>query len=205
MLNGGSGADLLVGGAGNDLFFVDNVSDRVAEAVGEGADRVFAHGSWTLSAGAEVEMLSTDWHTGTDAIDLTGNALANTIVGNDGANVLDGKAGNDTLVGRAGGDTFAFTSALGATNVDLVSGFERGGDRIALDDAVFTHVGALGELAAGAFVTGTAAADAGDRIIYNAATGQLFYDADGNGAGAAVLFATVQGAPALAASDFVVI
>jgi len=204
-LNGGGGADLMVGWAGNDMFFVDNAGDRVMEAVGEGADRVFAHTSWTLSAGAEVEMLSTDWHMGTDAINLTGNALANMIVGNDGDNLLDGKGGNDTLVGRAGGDMFAFTSALGAGNVDTLSGFEHGGDRIALDDAVFTHVGGLGELGAGAFVTETAASDADDRIIYNGATGQLFYDADGNGAGTAVLFATLQGAPSLAASDFVVI
>ena len=44
-----------------------------------------------------------------------------------------------------------------------------------------------------------------DRIIYNQATGQLFYDADGNGGAAAVLFATVTGAPALGAGDFTVI
>jgi serralysin len=52
---------------------------------------------------------------------------------------------------------------------------------------------------------GSAAGDADDRVVYNNATGQLFYDADGNGAGAAVLFATLQGHPALAASDFTVI
>ena len=54
-------------------------------------------------------------------------------------------------------------------------------------------------------MTGAAAADGNDRIVYNAATGQLFYDADGNGAGAALLFATLQGAPALTAADFLVI
>jgi serralysin len=60
-------------------------------------------------------------------------------------------------------------------------------------------------LNANAFVSGAAAADANDRIIYNAATGQLFYDADGNGAGAAVLFATLDGKPPVTAADFLVI
>ncbi len=205
LLNGGGGADLMVGWGGNDWFFVDNAADRVVEATGEGADRVFAGASWTLSAGAEVELFTTDFHTGTAAIDLTGNELANTIYGNDGANVLDGREGSDSLVGRAGADTFAFTTALGANNADLVFGFEHGGDRIALDDAVFGAIGGPGALNANAFVTGAAAGDADDRVIYNSGTGQIFYDADGSGAGAAVLFATLQGAPTLSASDFQVI
>ena len=54
-------------------------------------------------------------------------------------------------------------------------------------------------------MTGTQAQDADDRIVYNSANGQLFFDADGNGAGAAVLFATLNGSPTLAASDFAVI
>ena len=71
--------------------------------------------------------------------------------------------------------------------------------------AVFTGIGPAGALNPGAFVVGTAAGDADDRIIYNSATGQLSFDADGSGAGAAVMFATLTGAPALAASDFQVI
>ena len=51
--------------------------------------------------------------------------------GNDGANVLDGKGGNDLLVGLMGADMFAFTTAPGAGNVDVVFGFEHGVDRIA--------------------------------------------------------------------------
>ena len=55
---------------------------------------------------------------------------------------------------------------------------------IHLDNAVFTGL-AAGALAAGAFNTGAAASQADDRIIYNAATGALLFDADGSGAGAA--------------------
>ena len=46
--------------------------------------------------------------------------------------------------------------------------------------------------------------DADDRIIYNQATGQLFYDADGNGAGAMIQFAVVSGAPPLGSADFMI-
>ena len=63
----------------------------------------------------------------------------------------------------------------------------------------------LGTLNSNAFFAGTAAHDADDRIIYDQASGNLYYDADGNGAGAALLFATLQGAPALTAGDFTVI
>jgi serralysin len=62
-----------------------------------------------------------------------------------------------------------------------------------------------GALNPNAFFAGAAAHDADDPIIYNSATGQLFYDADGNGMGAQVLFATLTGAPVLAAGDFAVI
>ncbi len=202
-LNGGAGADTLVGRAGNDMFFVDNAGDSIFEAAGQGNDRLFASVSYTLAAGAEVELMTTDFHAGTAAINLTGNALANTIYGNAGANVLDGKGGNDGLVGLGGADTFAFTTALGGGNVDAISDFVAGTDKIALDDAVFTGIG--GTLNANAFVIGTGAADADDRIIYNSTTGQLFYDADGNGAGAAIQFATLSVGLALSASDFAVI
>jgi Ca2+-binding RTX toxin-like protein len=202
-LNGGGGADTLQGLAGNDVYIVD-ADDLVLEAASGGNDLVASTTSYALNAGAEVETLSTTYSGGVGALNLSGNAFGQTIVGNAGANVLDGGMGADTLQGLGGADTFAFTTALGGGNVDAILDFAGGSDKIALDDAVFTGLG-LGALSANAFVTGTAAGDADDRIIYNSATGQLFFDADGNGAGAAVLFATLQGNPVLAASDFVVI
>ena len=106
--------------------------------------------------------------------------------------------------GFGGADTFAFTTALGGGNVDFIEFMVSGTDKIALDDAVFTGLG-LGALNANAFHVGAAAHDADDRIIYNSATGQLFFDADGNGGGAAVQFATLQSITVIAASDFTVI
>ena len=204
-LEGGGGSDDLIGLGGDDRYYVDS-NDHVYESAGGGNDRVFASTSYTLRAGSEVETLSTTDNAGHTALDLTGNELSQAIYGNDAPNVLDGKGGADDLIGFGGNDIFAFTSAIGpgTGNVDQIYGFVSGVDRVALDDAVFTGL-ATGTLAASAFVTGTAAQDADDRIVFNAATGQLFFDADGSGAGAAIHFATLTGGVTITAADFVVV
>ena len=88
--------------------------------------------------------------------------------------------------------------------VDRITDFNVAADTIRLDNAVFKGLGE-GWLAAGAFHTGTAAADAQDRIIYNKTTGVISFDADGSGSGAAVHFATVSPGLALTNADFFVI
>jgi Ca2+-binding RTX toxin-like protein len=201
LLNGGGGADQLYGGRGNDIYFVDS-ADTVIEENSQGSDAVYASGSFTLSFHTFVEWLSAADVGATTALNLTGNDLQQYLLGNAG--------GSDVLVGYGGVDTFQFTSALetspvGPGNLDTIVDFVSGTDKIALDDAVFAAIGSLGALAPGAFVTGTAAGDADDRIIYDSATGQIFYDADGSGSGHAIWFATLQSAPALAASDIIVI
>ncbi|HEV2818795.1 MAG TPA: calcium-binding protein [Allosphingosinicella sp.] len=204
-LNGGGGAgDVLIGLGGNDVYYIVQGGEQLIEAAGGGTDVVYTNVSHVLAAGQEIEILSAVSNAATTAMDLTGNGFGNTLYGNNGANVLNGGSGNDFLIGFGGADTFAFTTALGAGNVDQIVDFVSGADRIALDDAVFAGLGP-GALPAGAFATGSAAGDADDRIVYNSATGQLFFDADGNGAGAMTLFGTLQPGTVLLASDFVVI
>jgi Ca2+-binding RTX toxin-like protein len=213
VLIGGAGVDTSYGGAGDDYHFVDNVGDVVIEAAGGGNDRVFAGVSYTLAAGAEVEMLTTDDNAGTSAINLTGNELANAIFGNEGANVLNGGAGRDVLVGNGGADIFLFSTALNTApgtpfdqlpataNVDRIDDFASN-DKIGLDAARFGLT--PGALPAGAFVTGTAAMDADDRIIFDPATGALLFDPDGTGSAAAQQFAVLSHPFSLDASFFVV-
>jgi Ca2+-binding RTX toxin-like protein len=172
--------------------------------VGGGNDRIYAGADYTLYTGQSVEILSTDNNAGTAAIALGGNELDNTICGNDGNNILYGKEGNDTLLGLGGNDQFWFNTALGAANVDAIYGFTAGSDKLVLFSSIFAALSA-GSLPVSAFVTGTGAGDADDRIIYNNMTGALLYDDDGIGAHAAVQFATLNGAPAITASDFAVI
>lgn len=174
--------------------------------------------SYTLTANVERLIL-----TGSNAIDGTGNGLADRMSGNGAANRLDGagghdqlfglagndciggNVGNDTLSGGAGADMFVFGTALSRyTNVDRISDFSAADDTIELHQSVFTAL-ARGTLSADAFRTGTAAQDANDRIIYDSSTGKIFYDADGNGAGAQVLFAQVNAGQLLTNADFLVV
>ena len=55
-----------------------------------------------------------------------------------------------------------------------------------------------------AFHLGATATDAAQRILYDAATGALRYDPDGNAGAAATQFATLAGMPAISHQDFVV-
>jgi len=206
VLNGGGGVDTMSGFGGNDMYYVDNAGDSAIEAAGGGSDRVFTSVNHTLTAGSEVELFTTTNTAGNAAINLTGNALAQTIQGNAGANTLNGKAGNDALTGFGGSDVFVFNTALNAaTNLDTVSDFSHADDTFNLDNAIFAQLGANGALNPQFFKAGAAATDANDHIVYNQATGALFYDSNGNGAGGAVHFATLVTKPALFADDFVVI
>jgi len=217
LLDGGGAGDYMAGGAGNDTYVVDNRYDRVVEAAGQGNDTV--RSALSFSLGADVENLVL---TGTATIDGAGNDLANALTGNLAANALfggagndtingnggndqiHGGAGNDTLIGGGGGASFYFDSPLNAsTNVDRIVDFSVAENAFLLSRAVFTGIAGTGTLAANAFVVGTAAQDAADRIIYDAATGSVFYDADGTGAGAAILFARVYPNLALTNADFI--
>ena len=116
--------------------------------------------------------------------------MTDALIGFGGNDRLDGGGGLDLLVGGTGQDSFVFASALDGAAADIVADFSSADDTILLDDAVFTGL-SLGALNANAFVTGGAALDADDRILYDAGTGKLYFDADGNGAGAAMQFATL--------------
>jgi len=224
-LDGGAGPDTLSGGRGDDSYVVDSRWDTVIEWLSAGTDTVLSGVSQMLDGplGPWLPGLSLSartfnfWHTqfgnslenlaltGADDTDGSGNALNNRIEGNAGDNRLSGGAGNDTLAGGAGLDVFRFDTTLNpAYNLDSVTDFSPAEDSIELENAVFARLAATGVLAAGRFSATGAAADADDFLVYDGTTGALYYDADGNGAGAAVQFAQLAGAPAVTAADFVV-
>jgi Ca2+-binding RTX toxin-like protein len=206
-IDGGFGtgtSDALIGRDGDDTYVVRNANDTITENGGEGDDTVQAAVSYELTTGADVEFLRTTNDTGTAAINLTGNANGNNIFGNNGANTLNGRGGNDDLNGLGGADRFLFDSQLDAAqNVDRIVDFTQGADLIVLENTIFDAF-AAGDLAAERFVT-TAPQQANDNIIYDIATGALFYDPDGNGAGAAIQFAEVTPGLDLRNTDFLIV
>jgi Ca2+-binding RTX toxin-like protein len=120
--------------------------------------------------------------------------------------LLLGSAAGEELNGGAGADTFAFAApADGVNNRDTVTDFLSGTDGIQFAAQPFSALGPVGALDATTFVAGTEALDAGDRLIYDSSTGSLFYDADGNDVGAAVLVANFGAGTTLAASDIFVV
>jgi Ca2+-binding RTX toxin-like protein len=173
VLWGALGDDLLSGGLGNDT--VDG---------GDGNDSLYGNaGNDYLIGGV-----------GNDT--LIGNAGNDTLDGSLGNDLLNGGLGNDTLTGGGGADIFVFNVALdGTTNVDRITDFAVGVDKIQLSPSIFSAL------------TGHADMGWGSYLLYNAGTQALSYDADGTGAGAAVLVAQVvlSGAGTLGASDFVLV
>lgn len=139
-LNGRGGEDVHAGGIGDDRYYLDSAGDTVVEEAGGGYDRVYHALSFTLAE--HVEAGNTR---GANAMDITGNDLANWITGNDETNVLRGGAGADRLIGKggldtlnggsgndvlnggAGADVFAFDAGSG---VDVIQDFELGSDVI---------------------------------------------------------------------------
>jgi subtilisin family serine protease len=198
-LDGGDGADTMWGGYGDDVFIVGD-GDVFSERHGQGTDLILLRRAAISLAGQHIENVTGDIAGLAFSISgnslanvLTGGALADTLNSGTGNDTLVGGLGNDSLVGGSGSDQFVFNSALGATNVDTIRGYNATNDTILLDGAVFTALGSPGTLAAGAFTAGMAASDEDHRIIYQSASGALFYDADGLGGAAAVQFATLTG------------
>ncbi|MBB3020536.1 Ca2+-binding RTX toxin-like protein [Microvirga lupini] len=148
---------------------------------------------------------------------LSGGGGRDVLNGGAGKDLLSGGAGADLLRGGAGVDTFVFSSDLDVAGVDRITDFNsRIGEKIMLNAYVFEalEVGSKlpvdpgakdrGTLASSNFCIGKSAKDADDHLVYDKATGALSYDADGNGAGAAIQFAQLKAGTALSADCFII-
>ena len=108
VLVGNAGVNALTGGAGNDTYYV-STGDTITDS--SGTDTVYA--DITYSLGSSLEHLTL---IGTNAINGTGNTLANVLTGNSAANTLTGLAGNDTYYVSTG-DTVTENSGQGTDPV----------------------------------------------------------------------------------------
>lgn len=177
--------------AGDDTITGSAFKDVILANTGD--DTVFGNaGNDVLQGGSGFDKLS-----GGDGYDK--------IYGGAGGDTIDGQNGTDTLTGGVGKDKFVFSTKLKATNIDTIKDFSVIDDTIQLSSSIFTKAGPVGQLNTWRFVTGPEATDSLDRIIYDDATGALYYDSDGDGAAAAVQFAQLSTGLTLTSADFQVI
>lgn len=97
VLDGGVGADTLIGSEANETYVVDQTGDRIVENGLNSIDTVQASISWSLADNLKLENVVL---TGSDDTSAWGNTLDNTLDGSQssGANTLYGGAGNDRYV-----------------------------------------------------------------------------------------------------------
>jgi Ca2+-binding RTX toxin-like protein len=137
----GSGGDTLVGGKGDDTYYLWDNTSVVVEKAGEGIDTVDARfwGPVTLAANVENLLLNSAGSTAG-----TGNALNNIIVAGTVGATLNGLAGDDVLVGGAKGDLFKVAAGNGS---DAIVNFKPGSDVIQLSGYGVTSFAQLQTLA----------------------------------------------------------
>jgi Ca2+-binding RTX toxin-like protein len=240
ILLGGTGADTLDGANGADIYLISLASEHLAgeviadtgNGVGDvdeirfasttagtlvlqdsitGIERVVIGtgvGSTAITAGRVA--LGVDASAVTGPLEMLGNAGNNTLIGTVGADTIDGGLGSDRLTGGAGADHFKFSSALGAANIDTITDFVVGQDKLVLDSRVFTAFAGAQSVSNSNLKVGQAgvqATEVGEFLVFDAESKKLYYDGNGSGTGGLLQFATLtsDGNLNLSASDFLII
>jgi Cadherin-like/Bacterial cadherin-like domain/Bacterial pre-peptidase C-terminal domain/RTX calcium-binding nonapeptide repeat (4 copies) len=200
---GGNAAELS-GLGGNDTYVVTVAGDTIVEAAAGGTDTVRTTlTNFTLAN--NVENLT---YTGTGIFNGVGNSGDNVITGGALADAISGMGGNDTLIGGNGADVLIggtgadiFRYLGGETGLDRILDFNNGVDKISLNAAFYSVTGTLTfESGASPFAT-----TANSTFLYDSNTGIISYDADGNGAGAAVQIAQLDAGLPLSLGDLVIV
>ena len=252
-LDGGNGSDTLIGDAGNDVLRGGNADNSVDVLQGGAGDDMYYLNDGAIDtiidkgllADNDTVIIPARWLTytlpksieqgaleaGFSASTLLGNLTDNVLTGNSGVNTLVGSMGNDTLVGGVGNDvlnggpgndslqggvgadkliggkgkdSFNLTAEVVGTSRDVIVDFTPSDDQLVLDHLVFSQlrVGALPDTQLG---LSDHALDKNDYLLYDAKQGTLLYDADASGTGLGVQIAIIGKNLALTAADFMVV
>ena len=212
-LRGGGGNDLLSGKAGNDTLAGGTGTDILSGGLGfdtvsyasasSGVSLDLNSGRGTRGEAYGDKFSSIEAVTGSALRDiLFGRSYADTISGGAGDDLIWGRGGADTLTGGAGADVFRYMTA--SEGGDLIVDFSAGSDRIEISSTGFAGTLA-GTLNPQLLEFGSAATATGAVFVFDSTTGALTWDADGIGAGVAIIVATLEGVSALSASDIFVL
>jgi serralysin len=212
VIDGGDGDDLIDGGAGNDTLIGGNgidtlsyandttgitvdLSKKDVKSDGSGRDKISGFENVTGGSGDDT---------------LTGGKTDNVIIGGAGDDVINGGAGADTLTGGIGNDKFMFLKVAEAG--DTITDFNNTtqDDKIGIvlsgfgiDKHVAFGTGDARDFALHYFVNGSAATESGHgQFLFDSATHQLLWDADGTGSKAATLVASFSNSATLSVNDF---
>ncbi|WP_207327917.1 beta strand repeat-containing protein [Yoonia vestfoldensis] len=205
-ITGGSGTNIILAGAGNDTITSGTGDDIIMGGAGND----------TITAGA-----------GNDTI--MGGADDDTITAGAGNDIITSGSGADTVTPGTGLDTIVYTDVANEardiiTNFTTIAdgaAFGAGTDKLQFSAADLASVAGFVAYSAGgvsldidgdaagsvlvAFVSGTGAQSATAAqaaFLFNQTTGDLSFDADGTGDGAAIVIATLTGVVDLATADF---
>jgi Ca2+-binding RTX toxin-like protein len=179
-ISGGLGNDRIDGGADGDILSGDAGSDNITGGLGndtiDGGDNDDGNGLGILQ--------------GLDGDDtISGGSGIDRLEGGNNNDRLIGGIGNDVLLGGSGLDDFVFTDDTEGN--DRIDDWTAVDDQLEIDASAFGGGLAAGALAANRLVVAAApvANQAFGQFLYNTGSGQLSWDADGTGAGAAVQIA----------------
>ncbi|QUE90045.1 calcium-binding protein [Pseudomonas sp. SCA2728.1_7] len=112
----------LIGGAGNDVYFVNGSAVNVIETAGGGDDEVRTVVT-NLRLADNVERLT---YVGNSSFVGCGNGLDNVITGGANNDTLSGGAGADQFIGGAGTDTVSYIDSPGSITINTKTGVHTG-------------------------------------------------------------------------------
>lgn len=208
-ISGSDGNDSIVTGSGADFLQGGSVAAAATFDVGFGDDTLIAGG-------------------GNDY--MFGGSGSDVLFGEAGDDTLQGGTGGDTLVGGEGVDIFLYQfksdlNGANASNADIITDFQSGEDKLFFSRApggfAFTEIGGPNDLIPtqfivldkgsynGASANTQATTGIGPVLVYEKASGVLWYDSDGGGSNPADIVANFarpdNTIPALTRTDVVII
>lgn len=203
--------EYLIGSAHDDVLLLGNLGGGVEGLAGN--DKLYGgSGNDTLNGGDQDDLLlggaGADTLLGGSGADaLHGGAGNDVLQAGDGDDELFGGAGADVLTGGTGDDTFYFSARTEGRDkiTDFSSAATGNDDNFSFAGSAFGLT--VGDFTAANFQSGTSstALTADVRIFYETDTRILRFDADGSGADAPNILATLQAGATVTFSDIFIV
>jgi serralysin len=167
--------NIMTGNAANNYLYAGDGNDQVNGLAGD--DYLYGEAGDDLLNGGEGQ----DWMVGDLGDDVLSGGVGNDrVLGGAGNDILAGEQGRNRLTGGADADQFVLNAL--DQNFDIITDFKAAqGDRITVSVKGMAGQMKRGKLTADQFTLGASAQQDQAGFVYNATSGNLFFDADGMG------------------------